>query len=670
MLFEPGKTYIRKLRATYSGRDALALQNHLARALLLMDLHPAGLPPSAIVCIHAFRGPRPDWLRSQQNSHRSRHAWEQATAAALAQLVGKAVRPALGTVRASDEAVIFLDRSEMLACLASDWCDGCAMTQWWWQILLKDAEVARTVLREWLDQPEYIPAALARLAQSRKVKPFVNSLSAVDARSMLEAMTRSFALGELASALGIVLYRNHQVNGQSAATREPGKQESDGRISVRDAAAPWRRWAPESADGEAPLEHACLLGIGLMLARQPGIAQTPDFARAVVDWYRATITDGGEFFRKAATAPAARRRFRNHELERADRVAGADRSAEHVAQATKAFDPFADEERLPAAASGLDAKEHFASLDPAGAARMPLASGQATEESTAGQRLLASEQNQARVLEAEQWIVPAAMETSFEHAREFAPPFEAQIETELGGFFYLMNLGLFLNLYGDFTTPARPGIALSVWDFVALLGQQISGAKRQADRLGWLLAQLAGRDQQQEPGSEFNPPDAWRLAAEWLAPFSAEGVWQWQAAGKRLRLKHPEQFFVLDIPLAADDPRNQLRREVQAYAGLAGIKLQRAGFYDEGAGGSALQRWFGWLMPYARARLGRALGLTEADDLSGTLCEYHARVFVTATHLDVFFSLDQLPIEIRLSGLDRNPGWVPAAGRFIAFHFE
>jgi hypothetical protein len=28
-----------------------------------------------------------------------------------------------------------------------------------------------------------------------------------------------------------------------------------------------------------------------------------------------------------------------------------------------------------------------------------------------------------------------------------------------------------------------------------------------------------------------------------------------------------------------------------------------------------------------------------------------------------------LPLQIRFAGLDRDPGWVPAAGRFITFHF-
>jgi len=43
---------------------------------------------------------------------------------------------------------------------------------------------------------------------------------------------------------------------------------------------------------------------------------------------------------------------------------------------------------------------------------------------------------------------------------------------------------------------------------------------------------------------------------------------------------------------------------------------------------------------------------------------------VTPSRLDLHFSLAGHPLEIRLAGLDRDPGWVPAAGRTIAFHYE
>jgi hypothetical protein len=31
--------------------------------------------------------------------------------------------------------------------------------------------------------------------------------------------------------------------------------------------------------------------------------------------------------------------------------------------------------------------------------------------------------------------------------------------------------------------------------------------------------------------------------------------------------------------------------------------------------------------------------------------------------------LATLPIELRIAGLDRDPGWIPSAGRSISFHF-
>ncbi len=78
--------------------------------------------------------------------------------------------------------------------------------------------------------------------------------------------------------------------------------------------------------------------------------------------------------------------------------------------------------------------------------------------------------------------------------------------------------------------------------------------------------------------------------------------------------------------------------------------------------------WLADLLPHIRARLHLALGID--DDLPQILLHHHAKVTITPTHADVFFPLADHPIEIRLSGLDRNPGWVPAAGRFIAFHYD
>jgi len=43
---------------------------------------------------------------------------------------------------------------------------------------------------------------------------------------------------------------------------------------------------------------------------------------------------------------------------------------------------------------------------------------------------------------------------------------------------------------------------------------------------------------------------------------------------------------------------------------------------------------------------------------------------LTDVHLDIFFTLAEHPLELRLAGLDRDPGWVPSAGRYVRFHYR
>jgi hypothetical protein len=45
-------------------------------------------------------------------------------------------------------------------------------------------------------------------------------------------------------------------------------------------------------------------------------------------------------------------------------------------------------------------------------------------------------------------------------------------------------------------------------------------------------------------------------------------------------------------------------------------------------------------------------------------------VHLSAARVDVVMPLEQLPVVVRLAGLDRDPGWVPRARRDVRFHFE
>ena len=75
------------------------------------------------------------------------------------------------------------------------------------------------------------------------------------------------------------------------------------------------------------------------------------------------------------------------------------------------------------------------------------------------------------------------------------------------------------------------------------------------------------------------------------------------------------------------------------------------------------------MVKYMDCRLRLALGLDPGDDLATFLFVHPARVDLTLARVDIHLSLEKLPLAIRLAGLDRDPGWLPAAGRYVYFHF-
>ncbi|HTP09196.1 MAG TPA: hypothetical protein VMP08_13160, partial [Anaerolineae bacterium] len=202
------------------------------------------------------------------------------------------------------------------------------------------------------------------------------------------------------------------------------------------------------------------------------------------------------------------------------------------------------------------------------------------------------------------------------------------VETEFGGACYFINLGLFLNLYSDFTTPLQPGLDLPIWDFMALVAQELLGEEVTRDPIWSLLAQLADRAEDEPPGAHFDPTRhiiASHAAAQQSPTPTAE-----------IASSHPST----SLRSAQDAPHNDISMEV----------------------------WLADLMSIIRPRLQLALGVS-ANELPHYF-KQHARIVVSAMTFDVYFALADLPIEIRLSGLDRDPGWVPAAGRTVRFHYD
>jgi hypothetical protein len=77
-------------------------------------------------------------------------------------------------------------------------------------------------------------------------------------------------------------------------------------------------------------------------------------------------------------------------------------------------------------------------------------------------------------------------------------------------------------------------------------------------------------------------------------------------------------------------------------------------------------RWLACLALYLDARIQRATN-DPALGLSSLAIPGQCRL--GAERVEVDLALADLPLPLRLAGLDRDPGWLPAEGRAIAFHF-
>lgn len=75
-------------------------------------------------------------------------------------------------------------------------------------------------------------------------------------------------------------------------------------------------------------------------------------------------------------------------------------------------------------------------------------------------------------------------------------------------------------------------------------------------------------------------------------------------------------------------------------------------------------------LPEGPALMDLGARLYDAEVWGPGLLVVPARVRHTSTHLDCHLPLGAVRLEVRLAGLDLNPGWVPWLGRVVTLHYE
>ena len=702
MLAALGTTLLRKVTVRTSEPDALAVRTQFERALAPVDLHPASLSRSAILCVRALRDCSRRLSFRTTPDFAALNRWRQETVAALDTLARGAVRPSRGPVPATAEAVLFADETELLACLALDWCRGRFAEYWWWRSLFANRPCPSWTA-VWLEQPEFIPAAVELVGEQREVDSLARNVTSAEARQLLTAVVQRFGLREMAAVLS-----RADVELALAGTRlaqeitpTPGNEEVlvPG-IASRQVPAlampvrpPWQRWIAETElSPDLGVEEQAWLGIALVLQHAPRCARSMEFAEAIGQWIIAAARSS------ETPLPALRSIVVRPPLAEAKDTP--------TSSATVPETPHCDRDaKGPAVSLSTRAgEERFAPREDRWVARLPARSTPAVqplrregdsevsisriEVHQSSPAIAPRAQPSSSLPQRDEFLAATHSLPSFsELSRRLSEPREREIETNFGGVFYLLNAALQLGLYGDFTAPMQPGLALPVWDFLALAGCELAGPDFAGDPLWQLLAELDGRSDDEAPGAQFDAPDCWRVPPDWLRGFPEASVWHWSVHAGRVRIEHPEGFTIVDLLAESETADAQLRSVTEAYAALS-FELrpdpctpEQSRLHGSGADSqlsalnsqlaSPLQRWLDWLCGYLRARLPRALGFPGGSTAAlRLLLQQSARIQTSATHVRVFFSLAQHPLEIRVAGLDRDPGWIPATGRTFTFYYE
>jgi hypothetical protein len=495
-----------------------------------------------------------------------------------------AARPARSFVPANANAVLFADRAELLACLARDWCTGYAGACWWWTVFFPREDFAAIVRRVWLNDARPVPAAFDRLESGGLAARFLAKLSPVDVATLWRNIVSTFHLPALDTAWSTI---------DITAIESAG-------LPPRYAAAPWSPWVePHSS---LPPEAVRVLITAILLERVPAVVRSASFVREVHAWRMATETAFAEHRHKPRNLrPAPNEIFR--EIEEGSRFAELSPGEPNLRVGpnetlpnTQQSSPAKSSKTGQPARSDSDARLQAA---PANGTSPTLAHSPVVRVAAPRQEDLASSgirENGAKADSREKSatiISPNAVPTDSDVVSLPFVPAPDQIHTKWGGSLYLVNVAIALGLYGDFTTPTRPGLALPLWDFLALLGERMIGDAFSEDPLPALFARLSGRAEDEPPAADFEPPT-----------------------------------------------------------------------------GEPMTIWLDRICHEMHERVSASLDVGNDCDLRKLLLNHHAKIEATSTRVDAYFSLTKHPIELRMAGLDRDPGWVPAAGRCIYFHYD
>ena len=670
--------------------------------LQVADLAPAGLPPAAMLVVRHLTDPLPGRFDSKRL--RPRGDWERAVRGALSSAARSAARPdARGRLDASAAAVLFDDEAQLIACLLVDRAHGGTASAWWWALLLPRLNLPpagaigapHDLAAILVARPREAPAALAIVVRWGEAAAVARAVTAAGATAALRSLAREHSV-----PLPVIVQQT-----DALPNLQPSHDGHNEPAAARERPLPWARWVPPAIAGAGVMaEVQRLFGVALCVHESPAHLHTTAAASrrqpppAVVDpaivdravTNAATIAAVSDT-RERQSPEATRELARHGEVARAEAT-----PSSPVTPATDRAKSISSEARTAHSPKDETTSRHDASPPPAPEDNAPPLTAAAigatpdvadAPESVPGTSVAVP---QARVLKRRSSAV-AKGNTAEEPATAVARLTEVLategVPTRLGGVFYLINALDCLHLPTAFERGWRLDSIAGPWGTLDLIARALLGATWPArdpvwdafaHLAGWKASRAApakGRYRSSRASSAADP--AWPAQATWPAELRdpLDRI-LWSTAGSRVFLWSPDGY-VLTHCRTRGEPAACARRACRAFAGGARATLVRRPQRQIPwmppaalpAGCPArLGRWAAAAAPAVLRRLQLAIGnegWRQADRL-----RIPTRLYVTSSHVDVVFALRDIDIRVRRAGLDRDPGWKPAYGRVVSFHFE
>lgn len=675
----------------------LALADRLNRA----DLYPPGLPPAAVLMVRHIIDPRPGRLGLLRQSVRVDPAWERAVRQSLADFCQRAARPVRGYIPLEAEAVLFADEAELLACLALDLNRGQGPTRWWWRSVARTRSLT-TVEALLCREAQYVPAVLQNLTAWEQAESVLSALTTDQSLNLLSTLCRDYGITNLGDLPGNWPPDSRSSHDHSLAS-EPTEPEAFREPPHSPFFPPL--WA--SVLGPLPDSHrlekaqAGLLGVGLLLHRNPALVRGPTFRYQFEQWWTAGTppTPDGRLAGRSLLPPHTSRpdSISLPEPKDAPDLAGKPDPTLEPPARLQAHNPMPtalhDQARRTALIRQLRAGQIKDITDnpPAPAKRQGFrqhpnqsdGTSDAAKVEPAASITGSAGKNPPTAGHPDRLPTPAPSPISSE---QLTGPDDLSslplggVHTHVAGVFYLINLMRHLGLPDCFEDDWRLAGQLGPWGMLELLARAFlspTGDTFMTDPLWYALANLAGHPPNELPGAAFQGAARLALPPAWVEP---EPPFFWAIEQHELRLWTATGVTLVRCRRDSLPAEEQAHRELRPYlaSDSAALNLRQqlpAALPPVDLSGKLLTglnqdlaRWLAGVLPFLRYRLQQAFGGTDA--LIAASLTIPGDLYVTASHVDVVMNINHISLPVRLAGLDRDPGWLVDWGRVVKFHFE